>query len=247
MRRNLFTTTVLALGLLTFTGCDNETEMPPTEVAVSLNYSFVESGSMTRAGGEVYTDFYNKYVKTKILTPKNFNLTFKNVETGATTVINGEWSKNHSLKMLTGEYEVTGTSYPNQTSNNSFKGVDSVYLCFNEKINISPETESVNLTAQYDSYMLMFDKADKTSVKYYYKYNSSSSGSTISFKNIDNLYYAFFNKLWDTRSYINRLNIERPVGISTIDMNDMPFEKGKYYYFNDLSNSFDLPPMTSGN
>ncbi len=120
-----------------------------------------------------------------------------------------------------------------------------MYLCFNEKINITQETKTVILTALYDSYMLMFDKADKTSIKYYYD-PSTYSPNNVSFCDIDGLYYAFFNSLWGSSS-INKIIIKRTVGETTIDMNVIPFEKGKYYYFNDLSNSFEVPPMTSGN
>ena len=34
---------------------------------------------------------------------------------------------------------------------------------------------------------------------------------------------------------------------STIYLQDIPFTIGKYYYFNNMTNSFDLPPMDSGN
>ena len=34
---------------------------------------------------------------------------------------------------------------------------------------------------------------------------------------------------------------------SIIELDDIPFEKGKYYYFNDIDNSFNIPPMEEGN
>ena len=210
----------------------------PQEVNVSLSYSLVESGSMTRNSGEVYSDFYEKYIKTKALTPKNFTLTFKNKETGATAVIRGNWEKNHSFRLLTGEYEVTGTSHPATDR-------DSVYLSFNEDVTITGETEGINLTAQYDSYLLMFDKSGKENVEFRYSSNTGGSGSTSPLTNIDNLYYAFIYQLSSYgRSYIM---ITRDGESSSIELGDIPFEKGKYYYFNDISNSFDIPPMEAGN
>ena len=91
MKKILFTIVVT----LVFIGCSKESssEQIPTEVEVSLDFSFTESGSMTRAGSTAYTDFYNKYIKTKQLTPKNFDLTFTNKETGATATIKGNWNK----------------------------------------------------------------------------------------------------------------------------------------------------------
>ena len=204
---------VLAFAImLTLLSCSNEDEIivdqPETEVEVSLDYSFVETGYMTRSGSDVYMDFYNKYIKTKLL-------------------------------LLTGEYEVTGTSVPS-----SSMCLDTAYLYFDENIIIDNETQEINLTAKYDSYLLMFDKSDKRMVDY--KYGSgytTDSPSSISLKNVDDIYYAFFNKLLANE---NSIEINRGV-ISTISLDDIPFEKGKYYYFNDVSGSFDIPPMESGN
>ena len=44
------------------------------------------------------------------------------------------------------------------------------------------------------------------------------------------------------------LNINRKDGNEiVIYFNGLRFSIGKYYYFNDLTNSFDIPPMESGN
>ncbi len=170
------------------------------------------------------------------------------METKAVATISGEWNKNHSLKLLTGDYEVTGTSHPLNDNNfdSRFKGIDSLYLCFNETVKITSEMTALNLTAQYDSFMLMFDKSDKSSVNYYYNTSTHNNGHDFALKEVDGVYYAFFNMLCG-ETYINRLTIQRAVGKTTINMNNVLFENGHYYYFNDLSNSFDIPPMTSGN
>lgn len=224
--------------------CSKETPKghTPEEVTFSLGYSFAESGSMTKSGSQAYDDFYGKYIKTKELAPKTFVLTFTNKETGATATVRGDWAKNHSFKLLAGEYEVTGTSHPSTS-----KCLDSLYLCFNENIIISNETQSINLTAQYDSYLLMFDKGDKNSVKYrYWPASPANTTELIDLNVVDEIYYAFFYELIGSRPD-NAIVINRNGVVSTITMDDMPFEKGKYYYFNDLSNSFDIPPMGNGN
>ena len=224
-----------------FSSCSeaSSSEQIPTEVEVSLDFSFTESGSMTRAGSTTYTDFYNKYIKTKQLTPKNFDLTFTNKETGATATIKGNWNKKHSFKLLTGEYEVTGTSHPSTVYYMSC--IDSLYLAFKENITITNNTENITLNAQYDSFMLMFDKSDKTRVEYGSSYGD---GTTTNLKTIDDLYYAFFCEL---RGNGLSLRITRDKETSTVKLDDIPFEKGKYYYFNDIDNSFNIPPMEEGN
>lgn len=229
--------------VIALTGCgsdESDLAQAPKEVNVSLSYSLVESGSMTRNSEDVYSDFYEKYIKTKQLTPKTFDLTFTNKETGATAVVKGDWDKNHSFKLLTGVYEVTGTSRP-QTSN----CIDSLYLCFNESVEITGSTANINLTAIYDSYMLMFDKSDKQRVVYQLSSGyGADSPTSIPLKAMDNIYFAFINKLLANE---NSIVITRKDFSSTIDMDKIPFEKGKYYYFNDISNSFDIPPMEAGN
>ena len=46
----------------------------------------------------------------------------------------------------------------------------------------------------------------------------------------------------------NTLNLKYKNGDeSSITLDAMPFEKGKYYIFNELSNSFDVPAMEEGN
>lgn len=240
MKKYLFAIVVT----LAFIGCSEESviEQPSKEVEVSLDYSFAESGSMTRAGSYVYTEFYNKYVKTKQLTPKNFDLTFKNKETGATATIKGNWNKKHSFKLLTGEYEVTGTSHPSTVYYMSC--IDSLYLAFKENITITNNTENITLNAQYDSFMLMFDKSDKAQIEYCSGGGGTALLESTNLKTIDGLYYAFFCEL---RGNVKFLRITRNKQSSTIDLDKTPFEKGKYYYFNDINNSFNIPPMEEGN
>lgn len=226
-----------------FAGCKKETtEMSVLEeVTVSLNYSFVETGSMSKASNQTYDDFYEKYVKSKVLTPKKFSLKFANAETGDIASIDGDWSKNHSLRLPTGEYIVTGISYPD-----AYACIDTLYLKFEENVSINSDTQSINLTAIYDSFLLMFDKSDKEEVKYTRSSGSGYDPSTsTNLEVIDEIYYAFFNELWANKNYIH---ITRTSGEkSTVYLDKIPFENGKYYYFNDLANSFDIPPMESGN
>lgn len=239
MRKYLFI--IIAFTIM---GCSNESdvEQRTQEVQVSLDYSFTGSGSMTRAGSSVCTDFYNKYVKTKQLTPKNFDLTFKNKETGAVVTIKGNWDKKHSFKLVTGEYEVTGNSHPSTVYFMSC--LDSLYLSFKENVTITNNTEGLTLTANYDSYMLLFDQSDKTNIEYCYGGGGNSPIESTNLKTIDGIYYAFYCQL---RGNINNIRITRNKQISTISLNDIPFEKGKYYYFNDINNSFNIPPMEEGN
>lgn len=67
---------LLMMTTLAITGCSNEEQdnLVPEEVTVNIDYDFWESGSMSRSGVDLYTNFYNKYVKTKLLTPTTYSL-----------------------------------------------------------------------------------------------------------------------------------------------------------------------------
>lgn len=241
MKKFLFLLTVI-----TAVGCSkNQPEIqPPVEVSVSLDYSFAEIGNMTKSGNSVYSNFYDKYVATKILAPKTFELTFTNKETGATATMRGNWDKNHSIKLLAGEYEVSGISHPVYPSSRTC--IDSLYMAFNETLAINESTQSISLTAMYDCYLLLFDKGDKTKIAHHVSQTSSSTSYDTNLQQLDNIYYAYMypKTYYNNLIYIYHDGIETP---SSIRLNDIPFEKGKYYYFNDLSNSFDIPPMSAGN
>ena len=51
---------------------------------------------MTKStGNELYTTFYNKYIKNKTLTPRSYALTLKNLKTGESSYIRGYWNKSN--------------------------------------------------------------------------------------------------------------------------------------------------------
>ena len=233
---------VLVSGLV-FTGCSNEDSFidePKEEVELTLNYTFAESGSMTRAtGSEVYTTFYEKYIKTKVLTPKTYSLRFTNTKTKADAEFNGYWDTENGIRLVEGEYVVTGTSSPKNASVNV---ADSVHMVFQDTVNITKEMTSLTIKANYDSYLLFFDAENIQKVVYnpgdnYISHDLKMTDEGVFYLFMQATYsrytfYAIHHKT-DKYSYIYTLN--------------MPFEKGKYYYFNDMTNSFDIPMMESGN
>ncbi|CAG9903253.1 hypothetical protein BOVA604_5057 [Bacteroides ovatus] len=234
---------------LVIAGCSNDKQeeiieqTTPQEIIVTFDYYFWESGSMTKStGNELYTTFYNKYIKNKTLTPRSYALTLKNLKTGESSYIRGYWNKKEGVKLMEGTYEVTGTSSPIYNSY-LYQKLDTVYLAFKENIAINSNTTSVNLSAKYNSFMLMFDTDNTKSIEYGYGENSSNN---IALSKVDNIYYMFLDKLSIAGN--DRLRIKRTSGSeSNIGISKTPFENGKYYYFNDITNSFDVPPMEQGN
>jgi hypothetical protein len=223
-----------------------EKEYIPQEVELSLDYTFIESGNMSRAtGSEVYADFYNKYIETKVLTPKKYELTFDNNETKATTTINGNWDRKDGIRLLEGSYTVVGSSRPVV----KYEFSDSLFLSFNEVVDIKKDDTDLLLTALHDSFLLMFDVDNTAKIDLKTTVLSSGSPEKQVIKD-DKLYWIFLQDVVSSfgSNYFYTLKIYRKDGNnSNVVLKNMPFEKGKYYYFNDLTNSFNIPPMESGN
>ena len=231
---------IMASGLLFFSCSSDEEIYIPQEVDLTLDFTFAESGSMTRATGEeVYDAFYNKYIKTKNLTPKTYSLTFTNLDTKAYSEFKGCWDCKDGVRLTEGKYVVTGNSTPKQKAINAS---DSVYLSFQDTVQIVKDMKMLTLKADYNAFLLMFDAENIKAIAYNPGDNSSSFPLK---KTEENIYYLFM-----TGIYGNSTNIALGRNndlYSYIYLNRVPFEKGKYYYFNDMTNSFDIPKMESGN
>lgn len=253
------------IGLLALALCScskEEVDTTPKEVDVKLDYTFAESGSMTRAGADMYGAFYDKYIKTKKLTPKTYSLTFKDKSTGYKTLeVSGAWDDNISVRLPSGNYTVTGMSHP-IIENYENSPADTVYMKFSEDVTIKEDMTELVLTAQYDSYLLLFDKANASAVNYKGVYGGSSNVSQRSqilpLSSDDRVYWSFLRSIsYYYTDVVNNaiipyenysININRKDKSEVILYFDgLRFVIGKYYYFNDMTNSFDIPPMDSGN
>ena len=258
--KKLFMIGILALALCSCS--KEEVDTTPKEVELKLDYTFAESGSMTRAGADVYGAFYDKYIKTKKLTPKTYSLTFKNKSNGNLALkVSGYWGDNNVVRLPSGTYTVEGTSYP---IINGYEKVpaDTVYIKFKENIAITEDMTELELNADYDCYLLLFDTSNTTSAQYNSKTQEylpktqslilpSDETNFWLFVNNNYSYNYIDNQDGVNYSYTymnNNIELKRKDGnITTIYFNGLNTEIGKYYYFNDMTNSFDIPPMESGN
>lgn len=241
MRKLLFFS-ILLLAIVACSKESPEVQEEPTLVSISLDYDFNNTGSMTRSVDAQYTEFYNALVATKKITPDIFNLEFKETKTGMIYNFKGNWSKDNKFEILSGTYSVTGYSSP------VTKTIDTLSLSFKEEITISNTTTSVSLNAANDCYLLLFNAEELQKIVYKAESTSYNAGSiTINLKSFNNkLFYMYMRYFWyETK---NNLTLTRKSGGTTVvNINENNFEKGKYYYFNDMSNSFSVPPMQPGN
>lgn len=218
-----------------------KTNEEPTPVSISLDYTF-SSGSMVKSPESDYMELYNTLIATKKITTDNFNLEFKEKNTGVKYNFKGKWSKGDKIEILPGSYEVTGKSVP------EVKTVDTLSITFNETVTITNTTTSVNLSAKNGSYLLLFGSNDIQSIQYKSVSTEYISGTYTKMLECYNnkLYYMFIRSLPYPTSNIITIT-KQSGGTAKIDINDNSFEIGKYYYFNALANSFSVPPMEAGN
>ena len=142
------------------------------------------------------------------------------------------------VTLATGKYRVVGNSKGGVTYNDYF---NKAVLVFDEEIEITEATTTILLHANYDCFLLLFDAAEKT----YFRWSAdgtSTSGISGDVPKVSDYYYIFAQGFkengyvqWNYGSKENR-----------IWMADFKFEKGRYYYFNDVSGKFEVPKMSAG-
>lgn len=241
MKKILF---MLLCAAFAFQSCDSEevTEQQPQEVEFRIDYSF-SSGSMSRStNDEIYTKFFNDHIKTRQITPKHYSLTFTNTETKQKTEISGMWDSKSFIKLLEGKYSVIGASINKGTT--EFVR-DSLYLAFNDTIEINNKTTNVNIKAEYFCSLIFFDAANIKNVRYY-AYSSYNNSISEDLCLLDNYYYGFVKSYSSYDTSI--LEVTRKDGkLIKVHTKGLNLENGKYYFFNDMTGGFDLEPMKPGN
>ena len=83
---------LIAILLILACSCSSEKEEQTEEkqdVSLTIGYTLLNSGSMTR---NTYSDFYNKYIDSRELTPYSYSISFKNIESGDSLVVKGMWN-----------------------------------------------------------------------------------------------------------------------------------------------------------
>lgn len=227
--------TFMVIGMFMQSCAKNEPEIPvpdnKTEVEFSLDYSFPSSGNMGRStNDDIYTEFYESYILTKKVTPSGYSLTFTDKEGGVTqATFNGNWEKPDLVRLPAGKYHVTGSSVANFTT---------ASLVFEQDVEISKTTTSITLDAIYNCSLLLFNYDTENPKK-----EMSVNSYTTPVPKTDKVYYIFLNETYykSTISWYEYSNRS-----ASINLSKFTFENGKYYFFNDVTGGFNIPPMTNG-
>ena len=232
----------LVLALVVLLGCSENDQLPPFSSKVEVSFSFIlpQSGSMTKAAAaEVYDSFYESYIKSGQLLPDNYSLSIKTIAGVEVELVSGSWSKNKPVMLPTGKYHITGTSKGAISFNDYYRRAP---LVFDEVIEITENTTSIVLHANYDCYLLLFD-ADGKSYFSWTLDGTSKDGISGDVSKAGNYYYLFVQEKFKSNGNV-KWNYNSQV--TYINMSIFDFQKGYYYYFNDFTGSFDIPKMHAG-
>lgn len=210
----------------------------------NIDYSFYKRGSMTRSSEEVYGKFYSDYILSKKLTPATYNLIFINSETGVVVDVVGKWNTN-KVQLPEGVYTVLGESAPKCTE--YCAPSDTVYLSFETTASITKETQTLDLVAAYNSFLIMFNADTYSSVSLQSIYKNGEVREE-QLNVYGNVYAKFLQTFEWSDDYISHhIVLTTPDGTTTsVHINNDEFEKGCYYYFNDTTYGFDIPKMQPG-
>lgn len=242
--KKLFFLLIAVVAMASMTSCDsdeiqNEIQSDSSLVKVELTPSF-SSGNITRA-----TDLYSQmHHKISGLLSDSYSLTFTETTTGKKYTFSGNWGD--SILIKSGTYRVVGT---NKAPGDVIQ--EKCSLKFDTEVNIKPTDTNVILSAQFDCFLLLFDKKNITSVVIYYGINDSKIEKKTLFE-VDNIIYGFSRGIYNKNS-----NLTQFISINYSDQSqesiytkDKIFEIGKYYTWEGNSyvrNCVSIPIMTQGN
>lgn len=234
---------IIIAAILALLGCQKPTPEPiAKEVQISLSYSIdtPKGNDMTKITDEDIFDIFYQKMKTGELVAPSYELTFTEVNTKETYVFNGKWANKSLITMKTGKYNVTGKS---KAEGEYIQELAS--LKFDEEIEITASTSAITLQAIYDCFLLIFVKSDIIVMENYYW-----QGNRVPLFVLSDYYYAYANDKLHSDSitqamkdYIYIIGKRSDGTTFKIMTVGAGFEKGKYYVYNDLGGSFNLPEM----
>lgn len=248
-KTTLLTAALAAVVLLASCGSESEDTPKANLAQVSFTYTLDTSmGSAMKApartarkagtNSSVFGEFYTK-IKSGDLVAETYDLTMTNLSTGEEYDFSGKWGSHKVTAIPTGRYKVAGTS--TATGDNI---QEKCSIKFSQEVDVVAGSNDITLNADYDCFLLVFTDKNITGVK---NYSGQNSRSLFTFGNYK---YAFVNE----RLYASGYQTEAYIGGSfsdgtnfTIPTGTLAFEKGKYYVYNTLTNSFSIPEMEEGN
>jgi hypothetical protein len=248
----------------------------PGNVNVTIDYAFpTRSGDITAKSLEpgIYLNFYNKYISSKVLTPRTYYLEFDGMNNNHySTGASGIWGSKMLITLAPDRYVVKGYSHPTKYPVCG----DTCYLKFHDTIDITHTSTNITLKAYYDCSLILLDTtnvkktlffADTTTWTFNMQFSNAVKKTMMK---TEDFYHSFYSEgpangdgYDKTQLYltVTSRQWERPMPETPTPSNPHPsntpvnkssiialwlytWTAGKYYYFEDTSDAYILTPMT---
>ena len=179
------------------------------------------------SASDIFDEFYAKLTTGELVAP-TYNLTFKEVESGAEYSFSGSW-EGATVELQAATYKVTGTS-----TVEGDKTQEKCSLVFDETITVTNQMTDIVLNAKYDCYLFALTSDKLANVDYCFLFNNK-------------YWYAFVNG-----TFVQTLTGSHKDGSKfSVEMSSYQYDKAKYYIYEDVSiNEYSLfyllPKMENG-
>jgi hypothetical protein len=256
----------LSLTIMMCLSCTKEPIDPANQgnVIVTLDFGFPASGNITAKSESSYLDFYTKYISSKVLTPKTYFLYFQGVNLHNYIQVSGKWGIPLLVALPPDRYEVGGFSWPTKYSACG----DTCYLKFNETVDITQTSTNITLKAIYDCSLILLDTTDVKSTKliadtiklpqyrntvkttmmksedFYHTFLSNNATNGVGQDKIEGLSLKVTSRQKELITHPEEIPFYRNKWVD-IPLSLYIWEAGKYYYFSNTSNGYNLSPMTN--
>lgn len=227
-------------------GCSKEDT--PENITFTIDFNVAEGESMVRGASDLYSAFYNNFVKTKVVGYSDYSLSFYQGETLVGT-FSGKWDAT-LVTLPEGKYRVTGSSKaPIENIKTEVKdnpSLETMSLLFDEEVEITKNTTTLSLkNPTYDCYLVFFDKTlvSEAKVSAKYGYDNAANTQFASFYEAGDVKYVFIA----TGSHVSRIHYKATEGDSGIlELKNLGFENGKYYCLDAVVTGYQAPEMENG-
>jgi hypothetical protein len=239
---------IILLALVLY-GCTKQPIEPiSNDIKLSFDYTLpVKSGDMTTKGSSLsYINFYNKYIATKILTPKTYNLNFINLDNNFRYGASGIWEAHDLISIPAGRYHVIGDSRADEDCS------DICSFLFNDTITISSATITLQLKAKYACSLILLDTTNIGWTQFSTTHPNTAVIADGMMKT-DDLFHSFISDQVNGSNYINysidlwisKRAVNGAAGGTgmSISITSFKWETGKYYYIENTGNTYVIPMM----
>ena len=253
MKKIFYFLIILCINIIISCNVDRNLSSDSQTVTLKLNY--VIDDIITRTNNnELYLQIYNKIISRELIAPE-YTLKFTNKETGETFNLSGKLNSNELISIKTGSYKITGSA------NATGEGLqDKCSIKFDTEATITTNSSILTLKADYNCFLLIFDKSIINDAYITYLNVGSSLVEKHFFEFNNTVYYGFSHKLYNengntsSQRLIIKYNNNQTVEVFSNKLNT---KNGEYYIFNEYnmpstitynwqSLNFTLNEMTCG-